>query len=602
MAIPSGSTNTGVYFRYPNIRVTESPTSYWLAAGGRYVRMTPSCKNALLASFEAVMERSVAPANVGSSVSSEAVLLCADIRPYGLSCMSLTDLGTWTDMSARNELKDILVRGCPKEEWDNFVERTWGLWDGGEYHLNWTNSAGVTNNGHVMYWQDRPMYCQTGGWIPQQMTVGVPWIYDLGTAAADDQVADGNTRTWSPWGQYEGPQYPNGQATQWLIARLEDMGGTGDSGTPGTFTFLGNDGLFSNGTSYMQPLSAGHLGNWTDGSDSTSIRRTSTGWAMFQSMLASMKYTHLRFNFEVTYRNLAETRTVYRHFYFDPSDWKFHITQDYDYTSQTITYSNNELHSGGNISRLEGSLGARWEFQIVKGPDEEELVRDTPPQDSQITINANEYCVDFKYQLGGANEVTLYRDRTDGIVSVDCSMKDQYPGIAFNGMAQPQGVTFIDCKSNLISAMDYDYSYAVWNEPGSTYLSTTVETHARTLLNEIAPARSWPTIAAPNDAAVQAVGGQWWHLWKLVYTNTPNWPTGNPTKYFPYGLMNPTGQVVNWTEQNDMWTCEHGGFFGDFDMAFPDYPFGWNSETSQWIYQCDEALAGYQWNFRAMTA
>lgn len=603
MAIPSGSTNTGVYFNYPNVQATETPTDYWLAAGGRHVRMTPSCKKALLASFEAVMERSVAPANVGSSVSAENVLLCADIRPVNLSCMSLTDLRTWSDMSARNELKDILVRGCPKEEWDNFVKCTWGLWNGGEYHLTWTNlSVGVTNTGHVMYWQDRALDFATDGWVPQQATIYIPWIYDIGTAAADGQVPMGDTRRWSPWGQYEGPMFPDGRVSKWLLNKLEDLGATADTGTPGVFTFLENDGLFSTGTSYMQPLRAGHLGNWTNGSESTSIRRSSTGWAMFQAMLASMKYTHLRFNFEVLYRNLQETRTVMRHFYFDPSDWKFHLMQDADYTGQTLTYSTNELYSGGSISRLEGSLGARWEFQIVKGPDEEALVRDTPPEDYYIYINANAYCVDFKYQLGGANEVTLYRDRTTGVVSVDCSIKDQYPGIAFNGMAQPQNVTFIDTKSNLISAMTYDYAYAVWNEPGSTQLSSSVMTHATNLLNEIAPARQWPTIAPPNDSGVQAVGEEWWHLWKLVYPSTPNWPTENPTKYFPYGLMNPTGQVQNWIEDNNMWKCEHGGFFGDFEMAFPDYPFGWGNEQSQWIIQCDEALAGYEWNFRAMTA
>jgi len=60
--------------------------------------------------------------------------------------------------------------------------------------------------------------------------------------------------------------------------------------------------------------------------------------------------------------------------------------------------------------------------------------------------------------------------------------------------------------------------------------------------------------------------------------------------------------VENWIEDNSMWRCEHGGFFGDFEMAFPDYPFGWGNEQSQWIIQCAEALAGYEWNFRAMTA
>ena len=602
MAIPSGSTTTGIYFKYPNIQGAQSPTAYWLAAGGRYVRMTPSCKKALLASFEAVMERAVAPANVGNSVSAEAILLSADIRPHGLSCMSLIDLGAWSDMSARNELKDILVRGCPKEEWDNFVERTWDLWNSGEYFLNWSNSRNVTNTGHVMYWQEKLLNFTTDGWVPQAQEIYVPWIYDIGTAAADSEVAAGDPQMWSPWGAYVGPEFPSGRVSQWLVDKLTDMGANPNTGTPGMLTFLYNDGLFQTGTTYMQTLSSGHLGNWTDGSKSTSIRRSSTGWAMFQAMLANMRYTHLRFNFQVTYRNLQETRIVLRHFYFDPSDWKFHLVQDTDYTGETLTYSTNELHSGSSISRTEGSLGARWEFQIPKGEEEEALVRDTPPADLTVSINAKNYCVDFKYELGGSNDVTLYRDTTTGVVSVDCSIKDEYPGIAFTGMAQPRNVTFMDTKSNLISAMEYDYSYAVWKEGGSTQLSTPVRTHALKLINEIGAARQWPSIAPPNDSAVQAVGEQWWNLWKLVYPSTPNWPTGNPTKYFPYGLQNPTGQIEHWTEDNNMWTCEHGGFFGNFEMAFPDYPFGWGNEQSQWIIQCAEALAGHQWTFKAMTA
>jgi len=91
----------------------------------------------------------------------------------------------------------------------------------------------------------------------------------------------GDTRRWSPWGQYEGPMFPDGRVSKWLLNKLEDLGATADTGTPGIFTFLENDGLFSTGTSYMQPLNAGHLGNWTNGSESTSIRRSSTGWAMF---------------------------------------------------------------------------------------------------------------------------------------------------------------------------------------------------------------------------------------------------------------------------------------------------------------------------------
>ena len=57
-----------------------------------------------------------------------------------------------------------------------------------------------------------------------------------------------------------------------------------------------------------------------------------------------------------------------------------------------------------------------------------------------------------------------------------------------------------------------------------------------------------------------------------------------------------------WVEENDRWSCDHGGVFGNFEMAFPDYPFGWTNEEQHTIIQHDDAVASYAWTFRAMPA
>lgn len=90
-----------------------------------------------------------------------------------------------------------------------------------------------------------------------------------------------------------------------------------------------------------------------------------------------------------------------------------------------------------------------------------------------------------------------------------------------------------------------------------------------------------------------------------MYPDTPNWPPyeaqqGTATQYFPSHLQSPHGQRKAWVEESDRWSCEHGDVFGSFELAFPDYPFGWANEELHDITQHDEAVAAYTWNFKAM--
>ena len=92
--------------------------------------MTPKCKTALLASFEGVLERAVAPFNVGTSLTSYDQLISSDFVPTQSTqgVMAGPQLRSWAESSYRNGIKDKLVRGCPKEDWDRFVSLTWDLW------------------------------------------------------------------------------------------------------------------------------------------------------------------------------------------------------------------------------------------------------------------------------------------------------------------------------------------------------------------------------------------------------------------------------------------------------------------------------------------
>ena len=45
-----------------------------------------------------------------------------------------------------------------------------------------------------------------------------------------------------------------------------------------------------------------------------------------------------------------------------------------------------------------------------------------------------------------------------------------------------------------------------------------------------------------------------------------------------------------------------GGVFGTFELAFPDYPFGWDKIDQQECFCSGKALSQYDWQWKAMPA
>ena len=63
---------------------------------------------------------------------------------------------------------------------------------------------------------------------------------------------------------------------------------------------------------------------------------------------------------------------------------------------------------------------------------EQNLVLNSPPQDYVVDINGKDYLTDYREQLGGANQVTMYRHMTDHARSSTASVNDYYPSPAFS--------------------------------------------------------------------------------------------------------------------------------------------------------------------------
>ena len=205
------------------------------------------------------------------------------------------------------------------------------------------------------------------------------------------------------------------------------------------------------------------------------------------------------------------------------------------------------------------------------------------------------------------NEVEMYRYMTTSVISSHCNVEEPYPCSGLTDMYTPNGASFIDCKTNG-SAMNPGQisSYGGWTEDAEP-LSAGVEAHANRMLRELTHPRPWAQPAPINEADVAAASLAWWDSWKIVYPDEPNWPPyeatqGTATQYFPVALENPNGIRKGFVEETDRWNCEHGGYFGNFELAFPDYPFGWANEDVNDITQWNEAVASYTWRFKALPA
>lgn len=601
---PTGSTTIGVFLPYQSNASIGDVKPYWLAADGTLLRMTPQCKTALLASFEAVLERAVVPANVGDSVLSVQTLPTADFNTSTSGNFTIASLGQWQSGQYRSRIKDKLVRGCPQEDWKLFVRNTWNLWRAGTRRIQYKD-----NEFTFLGWQSDLLDINTYGWIEiDGMTdVWIPWIYDLKTAACDESYSMNQQQAYAPWGQYTGQEYPDGVVSQWAVNGFESLGCSAvTTGTPASFYFIGSEGIYNGGTSKVGLLSCGFLGNWTDGYEATSIRRSSSAWGVFQSMLANMKYSHILFSHSTDYLTVNQTRELSRAIYCDPNDLEFKIDEyaDADYTNSYTT--TNYLESGSSISHSGVGVAAGFKFVIPKGQVEEDLALAAYPIGGLVDIDGRDYAVSLEDQVGGLNTVYMNRWSTSSVISSSCSVKDEYPATAFRQYGSCQGVGFIDGKFDGDAMYQNQTSaYAGFTESGSSSLLQSVQSHASRLINELTPARTFAQPAPIDTGVIRQASNIWWSSWKLVYPNQPNWPADNPQKYFPVQLQSPTGERRYWVDDTsiDSWVCDrHGGVFGSFEMAYPDYPFGWTNEQRCYIQQYGEAVAGYIWDFKAMHA
>lgn len=124
----SEPTATGWFFDYP-ADATGSVAPYWLASStGSMVRMTGACKRAFLATIEAIIERAVAIANIGSSA--VGVALKTSTFAPATAPFSSVDLDALSTGTGRAALAAKFVRGCPYEEWSRIVLVAWRLWGG----------------------------------------------------------------------------------------------------------------------------------------------------------------------------------------------------------------------------------------------------------------------------------------------------------------------------------------------------------------------------------------------------------------------------------------------------------------------------------------
>lgn len=241
--------------------------------------MTPGCKTALLATFEGALERAVAPFNVGTSLTSYSQLISSDFvgstSPNGV--MAGPELCAWSEASYRNGIKDKLIRGCPKEDWDRFVQITWHLWK-----MNGRPVRRDLNYFQFMGWQTWPFLLDTQGWITMGggAEIPVPWCWDMSELACDEGWAVYGQQEYAPWGSHKGPQYPNGRVTNWALDAFTSMGGNPNAGSGSYMYLVGWDGWYTGSPNYLGRLSSGRLGNWTDGLSATSDRRSSSGWSV----------------------------------------------------------------------------------------------------------------------------------------------------------------------------------------------------------------------------------------------------------------------------------------------------------------------------------
>ena len=594
MSRPAESTLLGRFFAYPS-GVSGNVAPYWLASSpgsGYRVRMTGACKRAFLATIEAIMERAVIPANCDTRPPSDVDF--KTVRLDSTYADVLIDLTPWDDPTCRAGIGAKLVRGMPKDEWERIVRFAARLW---------APTPKGCACGTVYAWQVSALDYVTDGWIDDGFTDAM--CSDISFCVADDSSAQAGPIVLRPWGDYRGPA-GGCPVADWVAYTLQALGAPAQtpSITPGGYADY-------NLTGTPAPLQEGHAGNWFGSTPSSMVggitaRRSSSAWAVVQSMLADMYITHLEFPYSWWLDTVIVRRIVTRY-----------VTMDEDGTVICSEDVNGTFSEAGGGS---GTVGAySWKSRDAGAPkiqcafrclDEHAAALAVPlrPQDGWRTVgDALRSFLTLGSATPAAATVEMGYEMTTGTSAVYAAGGYEYPAPGCRDYLNAHGgVTFIDREAFTSSSED-ERDYTRWcarRESGSYDLSVPVRSHLGILLGRV-PTWPFPGVSQcpstlPDDTSA------FWDGWEVWYPDSPNIQINGQPAYFPTRVRNVTfggsGSIpINHDDPNREWSSgQYEAIIANGEHAFPDWDGLSYPDRTYFITNNGTAMAAHIWNFRAM--
>ena len=594
---PRSATAKGVFFAYPQ-DATGTGGDYWLASSpgdAHKVRMTGDCKGALLLTIEAVIERAVAPATCGSTPG-ENTDFKAEYLGAG-NVPTIISLREWSYSAKRAALGAKLVRGCPKEEWDRLVLLVSELW----------NVAPCQSNAGIVYaWQVGLLEYDTEGWVGENALTDAA-CQDLAFSVADESVATGGPIALRLWGDYPGGAgyYP---VAEWVANALIALGAniSTPSLTPGGFADYELNGN-------PAPLAVGHEGNWFASTASTMVgqspssRRSSSAWAVLQSMLANMRYTHLDFGYEHYFINHRTTHTVQRYVTMDPATGNIQCVEESNTVTTTYEGDTLTISVSSNKSFTDGTATRQVQF-FCNDSDVASLAVFVRPADGwrKLGTALMPFLTFGQITNGGARlELECTAPTALGRISAGGSAS-QYPAVGLRSYVKTYShAHFVDREEYFKNSQLQWTKYSVRPENGSYDLATPVTTHATWLLGQL-PTMPLPSVPA-CPTTLTAETADFWANWEVYYPATPNVQINGQDAYFPTAFRNNTFAAptdIQITHVNNAWESgsQYECIFGRGKMAFPDVDNIDYGDQSYVITPYGEAMMGVEWAFKAMTA
>ena len=612
---PGEPSQLGKFFDYPS-DATGQVLPYWLASSpgnGHRVRMTGACKRAFLATIEAVIERALVPANCDTTPSAQ-----TDFRNMALDGTSnlnvLVGLGAWAQAQNRAGFGARMVRGCPKVDWDLLVSLVANLW----------SRSGMGNScGHVYAWQMEKFAYQTNGFIEitgQDYSVVDGWeqIFDISAWPADHASYILEPPTLRPWGPSPGGELSS-LVFDWVYDALENLGAP----VAPPFGTWNNDPFAEsqlNGS--PAPLVEGHEGNWFESSlwNAKSARRSSSAWAVLQAMLANMRFTHLKFPYEITYTETLTTRTIVRVISMDENGDIFAAEIEDQEEEEELLGTTTDLHAVAQSSLVEGLsyIGVQFYCEDSWVTVDNPLVRFSPPDNDSGWVNVGADIEDYltfgPVHTDGAR-LTLQVDVTTDVARVSAANDHHYPASGFVQYVDEYGqATFVDCETYAHDPMGETPIWTKYSVKGETVtgpdLTVPVRAHAGWLINQLPTTISWPNIPA-CPSSMPSLTRAFNNGWKAMYPATPNVQVDGRDAYFPTRFKNDAvfdhqGWPISFDQTERAWKGgsgqDQGEVFAHGRMAFPGLDTSSFDNTYYRINSAGEAMAAYKWRFKAMPA